>query len=178
MLTPLVNFFIGLAALLFGRKLFWLFVAVAGFVLGVMITPTLLPSQPEWVVLLVALGLGLGGAVLALVIQEVAVAVAGFIFGGYALLAVVAAIGIVLGQWSWIIFIIGGVIGALLVLALFDPALIGLSALVGANLIMGMIHLAPLLNLVLFVVLFIVGVVFQIGLLRREPLDQRRIAYR
>ena len=178
MLTPIVNFLMGLAALLFGRKLFWLFVAVAGFVLGVMITPSLLPNQPDWVVLLVALGLGILGAVLAIVIQEVAVAVAGFIFGGYALLVIVAASGVNPGQWNWVMFIIGGVIGAVLVLFLFDPALIGLSALVGANLITSMIKLDPPLNLVLFVVLFIVGVVFQAGLLRREPLEQRRIVRR
>jgi len=178
MLTPIVNFLIGLAVLLFGRKLFWLFVAVAGFVLGVMITPSLLPNQPDWVVLLVALGLGILGAVLAIVIQEVAVAVAGFIFGGYALLVILAAISVDPGQWNWVMFIIGGVIGAVLVLFLFDPALIGLSALVGANLITSMIKLDPPLNLVLFVVLFIVGVVFQAGLLRREPLEQRRIVRR
>ncbi len=51
-LSPLVNFIIGLAVLLLGRHLFWLFVAVAGFVLGVMVAPQLLPGQPGWLILL------------------------------------------------------------------------------------------------------------------------------
>jgi len=104
--------------------------------------------------------------------------VAGFIFGGYGLLVILATISVNPEPWNWVIFIIGGVIGAILVLFLFDPALIGLSALVGANLISSMIKLDPPLNLVLFVLLFIVGVVFQAGLLRREPLERRRIVRR
>ena len=176
--TTIVNFLIGLAVLLFGRKLFWLFVAVAGFILGATITPSLLPGQPDWVVLLIALGLGIVGAILAVVVQQIAVAIAGFIFGGYALLAILAAIGVDSGQWYWLIFIVGGIIGAVLVLALFDPALIGLSAFVGANLLTTLFNPTPPLNLVLFVVLFIVGVVFQAGLLRREPSERRTVSRR
>ena len=93
-LSPLINFIIGLAVLLFGRHLFWLFVAVAGFVLGVMIAPQLLPGQPDWLILLVALVLGLVGLLLAVVVQQIAIALAGFIFGGYALLSLLAAVGL------------------------------------------------------------------------------------
>jgi hypothetical protein len=176
--TTIVNFLVGLAVLLFGRKLFWLFVAVAGFILGVTFAPSLLPNQPEWVVLVIALGLGLVGAILAIVIQEIAVAIAGFIFGGYTLLTLLATLGVATGQWNWVIFIIGGVIGAVLVLMLFDPALIILSALVGANLITNIFMPAPPLNLVLFIVLFIVGAIFQAGLLRREPPERRTVVRR
>ena len=176
-MTPaaIANILIGLVVLLLGRKLFWLFVAVAGFVLGLILTPQFLPGQPDWLVLLVALGVGIIGAILAVVIQEIAIALAGFIFGGYVLLSLLLAFGIDPGQWYWLIFIIGGLIGAVLVLALFDPALIILSSLVGANLITQALALTPPFDLIVFVGLVIVGVIFQAGLLRREPPEQRRV---
>jgi hypothetical protein len=179
-LSPILNFLIGLAVLLFGRKLFWLFVAVAGFVFGVMIAPLLLPGQPDWLILLVALGLGLVGAVLAIVVQQVAVALAGFIFGGYGLLSLLAAIGLSVSPWEWLVYIIGGIIGAVLVMYLFDPALIGLSALAGAILITDVIKLTnvvtlnPPFDLALLVILTVVGIAFQAETMRRQPPEERR----
>ncbi|MBE7471531.1 MAG: hypothetical protein HS114_20530 [Anaerolineales bacterium] len=183
-LSPLVNFIIGLAVLLLGRHLFWLFVAVAGFLLGVMVAPQLLPGQPDWIILLVALALGGVGAILAVVLQQIAVALAGFIFGGYALLSLLAALGLSVNPWEWLVYIIGGIIGAVLVLYLFDPALIGLSALAGATLIVeavrlsGMVTLTPPFDLVLWVILFVVGIAFQAGLMLREPPERRRVRRR
>jgi hypothetical protein len=179
-LSPILNFLIGLAVLLFGRKLFWLFVAVAGFVLGVVIAPLLLPNQPDWLIVLVALGLGVVGAILAIVVQQVAVAVAGFIFGGYALLALLGAIGLNVTPWDWLAYIIGGIIGAVLVIYLFDPALIGLSAIVGAILITNVVKftnivpLNPPFDLALIVILAVVGIAFQAETLRRQPPEERQ----
>jgi hypothetical protein len=184
MLSPVVNFLIGLAVLLLGRQLFWLFVAVAGFVLGVMVAPLLLPGQPDWLILLVALGLGLVGAILAVVVQQLAVALAGFIFGGYALLSLLPALGLSVSPWEWLVYVVGGISGAVLVLYLFDPALIGLSALAGATLITdvvkltNVITLTPPFDLVLWVMLVIIGVAFQARLMRRIPPEQRRIVRR
>jgi hypothetical protein len=184
MLSVITNFLIGLAVLLFGRKLFWLFVAVSGFVLGVVVTPLLLPGQPDWLILVVALGLGLVGAILAIVLQQVAAVIAGFIFGGYGLLSLLAAIGQNVSPWEWAVYLLGGMVGAILVAYLFDPALIGLSALAGATLITdvvklsNMVTLTPPLDLVLWVILVIIGVAFQAGLMRREPPEQRRVVRR
>jgi len=55
-----------------------------------------------------------------------------------------------------------------LVLALFEWALIILSSLTGAALIVQTIHAGALLTAILFAVLFIVGVVIQAGLRRRD----------
>lgn len=183
-LSPLVNFIIGLAVLLFGRHLFWLFVAAAGFVLGVMVAPQLLPGQPDWLILLVALALGLVGALLAVVVQQIAVALAGFIFGGYVLLSLLTVLGLGVTPWEWLVFIVGGIIGAALVLSLFDPALIGLSALVGATLVVEAVRLSGLvaltlpLDMILWVILFVVGIAVQAGLMLRQPPEQRRLRQR
>ena len=48
----------GAVALLFGRKLFWLFVAAAGFVLGYNVATRILPGNSPALALGLALGAG------------------------------------------------------------------------------------------------------------------------
>ena len=72
---------VGVAILLFGRKLFWLFVAALGFAVGLEIAAYFMREPPVWMTLLIALGLGLLGALLAIMLQKLAIAVAGFIAG-------------------------------------------------------------------------------------------------
>lgn len=184
MLSVIINFLVGLALLLFGRQLFWLFVAVAGFVLGVIAAPLLLPGQPDWLILLVALALGLVAALLAVVVQQLAIAWAGFIFGGYTLLSLLAALGVKVSSWEWLLYMIGGIVGAVLVLYLFDPALIVLSALAGATLVTdavrlsALVMLTPPIDLVLWAILVAVGIAFQAGFMLRQPPEQRRVVRR
>lgn len=178
MLTPAVNIIVGILALLFGRRLFWLVVAVAGFVFGLTLTQQFLAGQPEWMMLLIALIGGLLGAVLALVLQEVAIGIAGFILGGYGLVSLAAAFNFQVEPYGWIVFIVGGIGGALLAWYLFDPALIGLSSLAGASLITNSLGLTPPMDLVVFVALFLVGIVVQAGLMWRQPPERRRIVRR
>jgi hypothetical protein len=52
---------LGLILLVLGRNLFWLFVAVVGFLLGVEFTGVILTDYPKWAVLLIGLGTGLLG---------------------------------------------------------------------------------------------------------------------
>ena len=64
-------------------------------------------------------------------------------------------------------FIIGGIIGGLLLLLLFDWALIFLSSIVGAYMIMSAVTLPQVGAAIAFVVLTIIGVIVQAGLNRR-----------
>ena len=64
--------------LFLGRKLFWLFVAAVGFVVGMEAATTLYPHQPDWS-LIVGLILGLIGAVAAIFVQKAAIGIAGFL---------------------------------------------------------------------------------------------------
>ena len=74
---PLIFLVVGLLLLLAGRRLFWLFVAVAGFVAGVEAVPYVLPLQTELFTLVVGLAFGLLGALLAFFLQKLAIAIAG-----------------------------------------------------------------------------------------------------
>jgi hypothetical protein len=158
----------GLALLTLGRKLFWLFVGVVGFVFGISLATLFFHGQPDWMILVIALVAGLLGVLFALVLQQVAIALAGFIAGGYLLVSLLNQVGWEAGQLYWLPFVIGGVIGAVLVLALFDWALIILSSLTGAMIIVQALHFGPTITVLLFIVLFIAGIVTQASLMRRE----------
>jgi hypothetical protein len=77
-----LNALIGSALLFFGRKVFWLFVAGAGFVAGMTLTSRLFRG-PDWLAISIGLGLGILAALLAIVLQRFAIGLAGFLVGGY-----------------------------------------------------------------------------------------------
>jgi hypothetical protein len=166
--APIIGALIGLVILFFGRRLFWLCVAAIGFAAGVELAPHLFHEPTPLLALTVALVFGFIGALLATFLQKIAIAIAGFLGGGKLAIAIAAAFYTPWEQYYAIIFVVGGVIGALLLLTLFDWALIFLSAAVGAHLIQGAVVLPPTGSAVLFVVLVVIGVLFQAGALRRS----------
>src|SRR5207245_10169387 len=127
--VAIVGALIGAVLLLFGRKLFWLCVAAVGFAAGVEIAPHLVHEPSSLLALTVALVLGLIGALLALFLQKIAIAVLGFLAGGKLAGAIAAAFFVHYAQYSTFLFVIGGLIGAVLLLVLFDWALIVITGL-------------------------------------------------
>jgi hypothetical protein len=162
---PVVGLIVGVALLFFGRKLFWLFVAAIGFAAGMEIAPQI-TSSPIFV-LVIALGLGVLGAILSIVIQKFAIAVAGFIAGGRLAIGLSAAFYMNHAEYSRIIFLIGGILGAILLLSLFDWALILLTSVEGAHHISSMIVLPQMGCTIVLIVLIVIGVVAQSAMLRR-----------
>jgi hypothetical protein len=156
-----IKLFAGLALLAFGRKIFWLFVAAVGFVGALTLLPKVFPDATGWTALAIAAAGGVLGALLALFLQRVAVAVAGFAGGGFFLVNVVEIFHIQTGSNFWIPFIIGGIIGCALMLLLFDWALILLSSGLGAYLFVDELHLGNMMALAVMLVLFLIGVVIQ-----------------
>ena len=166
--APIVGAVVGVIILLFGRKLFWLCVAAVGFAAGVELAPHLVQEPTPLLALTFALILGFIGALLALFLQKVAIAIVGFLSGGKLALALAAAFVGTATDWDWITFIIGGILGAILLLMLFDWGLIFMSSIVGAYLILSAVKLPPTGATVLFVVVVVVGVLIQAGALRRS----------
>ena len=158
----------GIILLLFGRRLFWLFVAVAGFLAGWTFAKENLDIHPESSLLLVAIVVGLISALVAMFLQKVAVALAGFLSGGYLALNLALALGY--KSAGTIVFIFGGVIGGLLFWAAFDWALIILSSLMGALLITQAFQnhqLNSAVSVGIFLGSFAVGAVIQADQLKR-----------
>jgi hypothetical protein len=170
--VAIVGILIGGVILFFGRKLFWLCVAAVGFAIGVEIAPQLVHEPSSLLALVVALVFGLLGALLALFLQKIAIAVLGFLAGGKLACAIAAAFFVHYPQYSTIIFIVGGVIGAILLLVLFDWALIVFSSLIGAHLIVfqGAVTLPPTGSTLVFIGLAIIGIIVQAASFRRTAI--------
>ena len=168
--VTIVGVLIGIAILFFGRRLFWLCVAAVGFAVGVEIAPLLVNEASSLLALLIALVFGVLGALLALFLQKVAIAVLGFLAGGKLATAIAASFFVHYAQYSTIIFVAGGIIGAILLLAVFGWALIVVSSFIGAYLIESAIVLPPTGSTLVFIGLAILGIFVQAASFRRSAI--------
>ena len=165
--TPILVLLAGVALLVAGRRLFWLFVGLVGFFTVYQwfepYSGTL--SSGRWVL---AVAAGLLGILLAIFLQRFAVALAGFFVGGW---AVVQFLGLSLANARTadvVIFVVAGIIAAILAVKVFEIALVFLSSLAGASLIVDAVHPGPALARVLLVGLLVVGIAVQLGLTARR----------
>ncbi|MHB9032521.1 MAG: hypothetical protein ACYC6L_05690 [Anaerolineae bacterium] len=133
-LVAILTLILGLALLLRGRKLYWFFIGMVGFFLGVYLGFRFVTAG-GWLHWLLILGMGLLFAGLARIAQKIMVVIAAAI--------VLAGIGYMLPPASWPIitrYLAGAIfalLGALLALKLFNWGLIIGSAVLGAWLIDG-----------------------------------------
>src|SRR5215475_9000366 len=133
--VPTVGLLVGAVILLLGRKLFWLFVAAVGFAYGAELAPQIIHHPTPVVILVIALVLGLLGALFAVLLQAFAIGASGFLAGGWLAIRIYEYfVGHV--RNVEILYLIGGILGAILFLALFDWVLIIFSSLLGAHLIL------------------------------------------
>lgn len=161
-----LNVVVGAALLTLGRKLFWLFIGGIGFIAGISLAARYMSDQSQGLVLLVGILGGLLGAGLALMLQKLAVAVAGFVAGGYVLMEGLQLLGFTSIRIDWLLFLVGGVIGSILIAKLFEWGLILLSSLSGAVMIAQALPVEGQAQALISIGAFLLGVVFQGGLLR------------
>jgi len=169
----LFRLLIGASLLTLGRRLFWLFVAGVGFVVGLRLAGAWLGDSPIWLQLLIAIIAGLLGAGLAIVLQRLGIAVSGFLAGGYAAYSLIDLFSSQDASWLWVVYLIGGILGAILLSILFDWALIVLSSITGSIVILQAIDLSMAWRGLLFFALLIVGIVLQSTAQNRR---RRRVA--
>lgn len=161
---------LGIALLMMGRRLYWLFLGGIGFVFGYDIAKQIIHGQPQSVIFVIALCTGVVGAMLAVIFQKFAVLLGGFLAGGYLLVELLKELGAGIGHSHWLLFILGGVIGAILMKVLFRWTLIALSSLMGSVIILRTFQFGPQLAKLLFTLLFVLGIAVQGGLLGRKSL--------
>jgi hypothetical protein len=131
--------------------------AAGGFLVG---------SEPGR--LLVALGLGVLGSLLAILFYKAAVAVAGFVIGSYLAADLVRHVSVPPHSLGWLPYLVGGLLGAVLILLVLDWALIALSSLAGASLMVHSMHLTRATGSIVFVVLAAIGILIQSGIWLRS----------
>jgi hypothetical protein len=156
-----LSIIIGLLLLLVGRRIFWIFVGGVGFFTGLNLAPTLIPEQSQLIIFLVAVTLAIVGAILAVLLQRVAVAVAGWFVGGILAVRLMSAFG-----WSdpgvlWIASIVGAIVSAIVVSLLFDWALIVLTTFSGALLICDSLTVSLTAKWILGIALVAIGIFVQ-----------------
>ena len=156
-----LNVIIGMLLLFIGRRLFWLFVACVGFASGYHCAQQIWGIHSPVLVLILSIGVGALGAIIAIFFQKAAIVVAGFAAGGYVVLSLFDQFAGLPAQMVWLPYIIGGIIGAIILFFIFDWALIFLSTLTGATLIVQMAAFSPWVEVALFLALVTVGMVFQ-----------------
>lgn len=152
---------VGVGLLAAGRRLFWLAVAALGLFAGLFAVDQWLADLPPATALVVALAVGILGLVLALLVQKVAVAFGGFVLGAVLTARLLPLVGVDLGVWLPVALLAGGVLAALLALALFGLALTIVTAGAGAALLVETLALPAQLQSLLFAALWVLGVLVQ-----------------
>src|SRR5450756_1788186 len=106
---PIVNIVGGALLLALGRKIFWFFVAASGFFAGFELASNYLHVQPEWLALVIAVAIGLVGALLAYFFQKLVIGVAGFLAGVFIASRLISLMGnqVQVKSWDWVILLIG-----------------------------------------------------------------------
>lgn len=171
---PLViSIFVGLALLLFGRFLYWIYVGVVGFAAGFALGAALTGTSVGWVEIIPGIFFGVIAAVLSIFLRKPLAAAAGFaVAGGAAVLLTDAWVGDTGPTLLVIVFVLVGFLGALLTWVLFEPALILLTSLAGAEIIGSAIdrrgHMDAFWLTILLAALTVIGIAAQTLLLARR----------
>jgi hypothetical protein len=158
----------GVLLLFLGRKLFWLFVAVVGFLVGMTYAPQILSNQPQSVILIISLLAGLLGALLAALLQKLAVGLAGFVAGAYISFYLLQNVAVNFGQYQWMAILAGAIIGALLAGSMFDWALVLITSAAGAAVISQGFNLQMPISAIALIVLFVSGLIVQANIKAKE----------
>lgn len=151
----------GILLLFFGKKAFWMFVAIIGFLLGVEFAPQILGGQTQSVYLTVSLIVGLLGALLAILLQKFAVGLAGLVAGGYITYSLMQMAVLDVGQYQWMILVAGALLGAVLAGSMFDWAMILITSASGAVLIYQGANIDSAYAYIVFAGLVLLGIIVQ-----------------
>lgn len=156
-----IHILIAIVLLFAGRSLFWLFVACIGFASGYYYAQQIWGDPSPVLVMILSIAAGGLGAVIAIFFQKAAIVVAGFAAGGYVVLSLFDQFAGLSAQMVWLPYIIGGIIGAIILFFVFDWALIFLSTATGASLIVQMVTFNLWFEVTIFITLLIAGMAFQ-----------------
>lgn len=169
-----LTLFAGILLLFSGRRFFWLFVGLVGFLAGFSIAGSLVQFHNPLLLLLLSVGFGIVGALLALFLQHFAVLLFGFVAGWYCTQSLLIMFGLGNLHNLWLPALIGGIIAMILLSVMFDYALVFLSAVIGAYAIVSTGLFPSRFSFVIFLVLIIIGIVFQFKDFSRQSNSKRR----
>jgi hypothetical protein len=154
--------------LFLGRELNLLFAGAMAAFIGLRLTP-LLPSQwPGWADYAFMGVLALVAAVITLRNERMGYFLSGFLAGGYFLIEYFEP-GVL--TVPWLLFLIGGVIGSVIIGIFTEWALMVVSCLIGAYYVTNLFTLSPTAEILVGSGLFIIGALTQVILMRMQKND-------
>ena len=157
----IANIIVGIILLLLGRKIYFLFVAGIGFIVGVYYAQNYLINLTPMLVIFFGLVIGFIGTLIALFAQNISLVIAGALSGMYIAQVLATYIPFNFGSQGWALWVIGAIVGAGLMIVFFDWAIITLSSLTGSFLIMSSYSYSPLITLIAVAVLTLIGIGIQ-----------------
>jgi hypothetical protein len=161
---------IGGILLFLGHELNFLFAGAMAALLGFRLTP-LLPTQwPGWADYVFIIGLGVIAAVAVLLNERAGYFISGFLAGGLLLVEYFAPDTLTV---PWLIFVIGGIIGALVIGVFTDWALILVTSAIGAAYLLNLFVLNQTLEILIGAGLFIVGALTQVIIMQSQRQAER-----
>ena len=161
---------IGAILLFLGHELNFLFAGAMAALIGYRLTPLLPPQWPAWSDTAFIIGLGVVAALLVLLNERIGYFISGFLAGGYLLVEYFEPNVLTL---PLVPFLIGGVIGSLVIGLFTDWALILVSTALGAAYILDLFILDPMFEILLGAGLFIVGALTQVIIMQSQKQSER-----
>ena len=159
---------IGGILLFLGRELNFLFAAAMAALIGLRLTPLLPAHWPGWSDYAFIAMLALIAAVITIVRERVGYFLSGFLVGGYFLIEYYEPGVLTLPLLP---FLVGGIIGSLILGIFTEWALMIVSCLVGAFYVTNMFTLSPTAEILVGSGLFIIGAVTQAVLMHMQKTD-------
>ena len=156
---------LGAVLLFLGRELNFLFAGGMAALIAIELTPLLPPEWPAWSDPAFILGLGVLAGAIPVINERAGYFLSGFLSGGYYLAEYYAA-GVLF--IPLLPFVVGGVIGSLIMGIFTEWALMVVSCLVGALYITDLFRLSPTARTLIQAGLFIIGALTQVILMRMQ----------
>jgi hypothetical protein len=159
---------IGGILLFLGRELNFLFAAAMAAFIGLRLTPLLPPQWPGWTDYALMVVLALIAAAVTLINERVGYFLSGFLAGSYFLVEYYEPGVLTL---PLIPFLVGGVIGSIIIGIFTEWALMVVSCLIGAYYVTNLFRLSPTAEILVGSGLFIIGALTQVILMRMQKND-------
>lgn len=154
--------------LFLGRELNFLFAAAMAALIGFRLTP-LLPAQwPGWSDYAFVIGLTLIAAGITIARERIGYFLSGFLVGGYVLVEYYAPGVLTLPMLP---FLVGGVIGSLIIGIFTEWALMVVSCLFGAYYVTTLFTLSPTAEILVASGLFVLGALTQVIIMQMQKND-------
>lgn len=166
----LVRGIIGGILLFLGRELNFLFAAAMAALFAFRMAPRLPATWPAWGDIAFVLTLAVVAAIIALVNERVGYFLSGFLAGSFFLVEYYAPN---VATLPWLPFVVGGVIGSLILGLLTEWAMILVSSAIGAAYVLNLFRLDPTAEILVGAGLFIIGALTQVIIMQSQKQSGR-----